>query len=428
MRALGGFAALSAFAHACVVWLMPALMPSPSHPIVVRLEERAPLVLGEGPGTTGGRVADTAAAHLTPGGAEPTDNVDATDPGVGGDGLGATELVNLVPHDDEVTLTDAPWNAVGPSQTSRIDVADDRATFEDRRATPHPDDDPFVASGPGTHRERRPVAAIDPAEGARRAPMASTAGAVATLSTAASELGGEGDGSAARSEGAEGIAHRTELGAPSDSPGVGIADADGHRASESARVALGRPAVDPGTASTLAEEHGRTRDDIDAELHAARPSESFVESSRRAGEREGDGEGGRAARGPAGSGGGAREGGRARALGTGDGGFESLESDPRYRGWTLAANRRVSDEMVWPRARLLAMDQGTSVFRVTFRRDGTIVGDPRLIRSSGFYDLDQAALRAILAVHFDPIPPELGSGRERITVTLTSRWWNPMVR
>ncbi|MEZ4251883.1 MAG: hypothetical protein R3B99_27035 [Polyangiales bacterium] len=43
------------------------------------------------------------------------------------------------------------------SQIQRIDTARERVS---RRtgATPNPDDDPFLASGEGTHRERRPVA------------------------------------------------------------------------------------------------------------------------------------------------------------------------------------------------------------------------------------------------------------------------------
>ena len=67
-------------------------------------------------------------------------------------------------------------------------------------------------------------------------------------------------------------------------------------------------------------------------------------------------------------------------------------------------------------------------FRVRFRRDGTLAARPLLSRSSGFDDLDRAAAEAIAAAHFDPVPPELGVGRDEITVTLTSQWWNPMVR
>jgi len=430
VRAIGGFLLLSALAHVGIAGLMPSATEAPRATLSVRLDERRPLVPGEGPRTSGGREADSPASELEPGGARAVrHNVDASDPGVGGDARGAVEIVLLVPHDDVVTLTDAPWNALGPSQTSRIDVARDRATFEDRRATPHPDDDPFVASGSGEHPERRTPSERDAALGARRAPRARSAGALASAATSSPPTPGPAAAALApTSEAAEGVPERAERGAPSDSPGTGIAGGEGSRPSESARVALGRPAVDLGSASTLAEERGRTRDDVDAELHAGRTAESFVESSRRAGEWAADAEGGRDAAGPVGIGGGSREGGRARALGTGDGGFESLESDPRYRRWVLAANRRVSDAMVWPRARLVAMDQGTSVFRVRFRRDGTLADRPQLIRSSGFDDLDRAAAEAIAAAHFDPVPPELGVGRDEITVTLTSQWWNPMVR
>jgi TonB family protein len=430
LRAIGGCLLMSALVHAGIVGLMPSATVASPIAVSVRLDARLPLVPGEGPRTHGGREADSPASELEPGGARAVrHNVDASDPGVGGDARGASEIVLLVAHDDVVTLTDAPWNALGPSQTSRIDVAPDRATSEDRRATPRPEDDPFVASGPGEHPERRTPSERDAARGARRAAPASTAGALASAAPSSAATPGPASGALApESEAAEGTLGRTERGASSDSPGVGIAGGEGTRPSESARVALGRPAVDLGSAATLAEERGRTRDDVDAELHAGRTAESFVESSRRAGERVADGAGGRAAPGPVGSGGGSREGGRARALGTGDGGFESLESDPRYRRWVLAANRRVSDAMVWPRARLVAMDQGTSVFRVRFRRDGTLAARPQLIRSSGFEDLDRAAAEAIAAARFDPVPPELAAGDDELTVTLTSEWWNPMVR
>lgn len=416
-----GFAGLSLSVHLVLVLLVPPAVAPTSVRARPTAELPVRLVPGEGPATTGGSVPDTEASRLTPGGAHALDqNVDAPDPGVGGDGWGAIEVVLLVPHEDAITLTDAPWNAIGPSQTSRIDVADDRATFEDRRATPHPSDTPFVASGPGEHAERRPVATLDAREGARIAPSPSTAG----MRTDARE--GVGDGS---TETHVGALDRERTGAESDSPGVGIVGGEGARSSEAARVATGRPAVDPGTASTTAETRDRTRDDTDAELLASRLLESFVESSRRAGAREGEGVGGRDTPGAPGSGGGREAGGHARALGTGDGGFEALDtSDARYRRWLLDEQRRLDRAMVFPRARALAMDQGTSVFRVTLRRDGSMVGSPRLIRSSGFSDLDAAARVAIESGSFAPLPEEIAPGSERVTITLPLEWSNPMVR
>lgn len=84
--------------------------------------------------------------------------------------------------------------------------------------------------------------------------------------------------------------------------------------------------------------------------------------------------------------------------------------------------------MVFPRARALAMDQGTSVFRVTLRRDGSMVGSPRLIRSSGFTDLDDAARMAIETGSFAPLPSEIAPGSASVTISLPLEWSNPMVR
>jgi hypothetical protein len=41
---------------------------------------------------------------------------------------------------------------------------------------------------------------------------------------------------------------------------------------------------------------------------------------------------------------------------------------------------------------MLSMDQGTSIYVLVFDRDGSLAGHPRLVRSSGFDDLDDAAL------------------------------------
>src|SRR5690606_30344047 len=107
----------------------------------VRWEQEA----GDG---TAVRVAG-AASPVTPGGAEAAQNVDARDRGRGGDRSGADQVVLLLPRADPITLSDAPMNALGVGQTQRIDTARDRATAEDRRATPNPADDAFLASGSG---------------------------------------------------------------------------------------------------------------------------------------------------------------------------------------------------------------------------------------------------------------------------------------
>jgi TonB family protein len=66
--------------------------------------------------------------------------------------------------------------------------------------------------------------------------------------------------------------------------------------------------------------------------------------------------------------------------------------------------------------------------RVVIRRDGSTVSAPRVIRSSGFDDLDSAALLAVRgSLPFTPIPSDLAVGQREISVTLPIEFANPMV-
>ncbi len=417
-RTLASGALLSLFLHVGLAALVPTPHP-PSRRELPIPDLEVDLRVGDGAATVDGlALADTPATRLTPGGAESIQNIDAHDRGRGGDGVGASQIVLLLPSAAPITLTDAPMNATSVGQTQRIDTAPDRASFEDRRATPSPDDDAFLASGAGVHAERRPVSRTDAAEGARVAPSPSTAGGARTASASVGEV-------APRA----GAPLRTHAGDLADSPGRGIADGSGARRSESASVAHGRPTVDEGAAATTTELRDRPRDDTDSELLASSPTQSLVESSQRSGPVDGVGRGGVEAAGPAGSGGGLREGGRALALGTGRGMFESLDTrDARYMRWLGALRRRVEDGLEFPRARQLSMDQGTSVFRLRVRRDGSVVGVPRLIRSSGYTDLDQAAATALVsALPLDPVPSALAPSQAQLDITIPVEFSNPMV-
>jgi len=74
------------------------------------------------------------------------------------------------------------------------------------------------------------------------------------------------------------------------------------------------------------------------------------------------------------------------------------------------------------------MDQGTTVFRIVVRRDGSLRSPPSLVRSSGYADLDEAARRAILSAQpFAPLPPELAPGQEQLALRLPIEFQNPMV-
>ena len=111
----------------------------------------------------------------------------------------------------------------------------------------------------------------------------------------------------------------------------------------------------------------------------------------------------------------------------GPGSEPALTLDPaRYRTWHAQAVREIDRHLVYPRARRLARDQGDVVYRVTLRRDGTLVGVPRLLRSSGFEDLDRAARDAIERARFATLPGDLAPESPRIAVTFPVRFVNPM--
>jgi TonB family protein len=376
---------------------------------------------------------------LVPGGADSPQNVDTRQRGERGDGRGPEAVILLLPHDDLITLQDSPLNSNDGAQSQRIRTASTRATREDRRATPNPNDQPWLASGEGIHPERRPVSAEDAREGARVAPEATTVGApsdvrsarAGSIAAAGSEPAHEGNDGASPSQHAGERGERARhAGAAEASPGTGISHGRGDRASRSARVAHGRPPVDQGPAATnAAERDSRVRDNRDAELLAAQMVESWVESSQRSGPHRGEGRGGVGGGGAPGSGGGEGAGGLARPHGTGNGRHASLDtSDRRYHRWYLQLKRRVQQRLTFPRERMLAMDQGVTIYRLDVSADGRLAGRPRLIRSSGFADFDQAALTAIEeAAPFAPLPRELASGVERHSVRMAVEHSNPMV-
>jgi TonB family protein len=415
-RAFAIFGLVSLGAHVGAVWAVPSVVEALRTPSIVTYQ----IDLSAGDGSVradGEALADTPAARLVPGGATSLQNIDADDPGRGGDGVGAAAVLLLLPREAALTLTDSTLDATGVGQTQRIDTAHTRASLEDRRATPTPRDEPFLASGHGAHRERRTVSETDAADGARRAPIASTSGGASSATDGAAHP-------------RSGVADRIAPGATRDSPGVGIVGGTGARASEAASVAFGRPEVDHGPAATTTEARDRPRDDTRSELLATSPSRSLVETTERSGPRVGAGSGGIEASGPTGSGGGTREGGHALARGYGPGALDALDtSDARYVGWLRALRHRVDEVLVFPRARQLAMDQGTSVFRVRVHRDGSLEGAPHLIRSSGFPDLDAAARDALdHALPLDPVPSGLFVGRALVEVTVPIEFWNPMAR
>lgn len=439
--ALGLVASL--FAHWLLVRAVPARL------LEARRVEVVWAIAGPASGTTES-VAGTQGtmsherAELVAGGSTARDNVDARRRGGGGEVTGAYEVLVLVTEAAPITLVDAPLNAAQRSQIQRIDTASDRASWDDRRATPRPHDDPFLAAGPGEHRERRPLASLDAREGARQAPHASVEGDRA-LGVGAGTRTGVDSGAlmttrepravAAPSsregmhgDGREGGPAGRRVGATQSSPGVGILAGRGPVSSVHARVATGRPSVDLGPAATVAEDEGRVRDDRDAELLAAQLFEARADASRRHGERLGEGRGGVSGLAGEGSGGSGGVGGHAAPYGPGGGAFAALDtSDTRYRTWLLTQRRRIEQRLVFPRARQLARDQGTAVVRLAIRRDGSLVRAPRVIRTSGHDDLDDAALVAVRqSLPFERVPSDVAVGHTELVVVVPVEFANPM--
>lgn len=446
--------ATSVLTHATIAFLLLRIpshvtASSPTYEIELSVDERgggAPTATGE----DGERALHNLHERLVLGGPTSAQNVDDFERGQGGDGVGVTDAVRLASQADDITLQDSPMTTVGVAQAQRIRTANDRATEESRRATPNPSNTPFLASGHGEHRERRRVAEVDPREGAPRATPAALAGA-ASLRRSSNSLAtdqhvdgmivfvGAADAShmqpqnspTAAVSGTTADGSEMRVGDARSSVGRGIQDGRTERESDAARVANGRPPVDQAHAATQTPwRSGEVRDNQDAELLAARMLQSMVDSSQRSGARAGVGNGGVGGGGAAGVGGGGEAGGRAHSYAPGAGHAGALDThDSRYRMWMLELQGRVAQALSFPRARQLAMDEGQSVFHVFVRRDGTLAQAPRLVRSSHFDDLDNAASAAIQhSAPFSPVPADVASGVDVLRITVPVNFSNPMVQ
>jgi len=171
---VGGVASLvTHVALALVLLQLPYQPPGDPTPLWAGVD-----AIGEGGGETQEGSRSWRATPLAFGGPRNPQNVDVGRRGERGDVVGAERAVLLFTVVDGVTLQDSPTNSPNVSQVQRLRTARDRASWETRRrATPNPDDQPFLASGRGDHRERRPVRTTDAAEGARVAPEPGSPGA-----------------------------------------------------------------------------------------------------------------------------------------------------------------------------------------------------------------------------------------------------------
>lgn len=118
---------------------------------------------------------------------------------------------------------------------------------------------------------------------------------------------------------------------------------------------------------------------------------------------------------------------RARGAPPGSGTAETPHAG-RYLNWYTDQSERIRRALVFPRSRQLSLDQGTTLLRFSVARDGGLVGAPRVVRSSGFGDLDDAALAAVLrSAPFPPLPDEIAPNSPDVHLTVPVEFWNPTV-
>jgi TonB family protein len=352
--------------------------------------------------------------------------------------------MRLFPFLCSIQLQDTNLNHLQASQAQRIDTSLDRSTLEQRRASPNAADAVFLASGePGGHPERRPPAPVEARWGGlQRMPAQAGDKALRALTSARSKRspGRAGEEAALLAPTTLGnVAVTSSLDSTNGSKRPaernqaerGIDRGLSQRTTLAAKVQFARPDVDRGPAATTSVAEGRVQDDTDAELLAARLERSLVDASLQRSEHRGPGLGGAELTGagiaPAGEGRGAK----ATPYLPGPGRVGVLDtSDSRYLRWFTNHRARVQNRLIFPEARALAKDQGTSLYRVAIRRNGTLSGPPVLLRSSGYPDFDAAAISAIeRAAPFEPLPMALVPvGQEPLSLVIPVEFENPMIQ
>lgn len=343
-------------------------------------------------------------------------DVDARE-GRGGSAAREERTLLLFSFASPLTLQDTDLNNVRENQVQRIATSPLRATQEERRATPHAAAAFYLASGQRGHEERRAPAESDALRGAET-------DALAPRSEASPEPRPSPQLGDTR-ETQHGRAQTEHVRTPR-----GIARGRGRRAQLAAQVAFARPNVDQGPAATPAEAlDAKVRDNQDAELLAAIMQRSIVDASAQRALARGAGSGG-SEQGPGVSQAGEGQGARARPYLPGPGNASALDTaDKRYVRWFVEQKQRVQEQLVFPLQRALAKDQGTSIYRVVVRRDGGLATAPRLVRSSGFSDFDEAAVAAIRrALPFTPLPEQLAPGEADLSLLIPVAFSNPMVQ
>lgn len=348
--------------------------------------------------------------------------VDTRKSGRGGQDTGPT-AVNLAAIDDDLKLSPDLTSRLDRDQHQRMKTAKMRTTREDRRSTTHPMEATFLATGTGTHEERRPNAALDPSRGSLLAPRP------------ASVLGGHAGTREREAFDGPGITPgASQPGKLVASPGVGVRDGlPAPRHAQAARIAMGRPAVTEGAPSVTATFRGRPNDTLDSDQEVAALAQAAVHASF-AGGYAGAGRGG--SDGPApdpGAGGAFGRGSTSRTMGSGDGdAFDWNSSDPMLLPYFRKLHARI--DPLWanafPRSALLELKQGTVILEFTVGLDGGVRVSWPPLRPSGIDEFDRNCADAIRqAGPFEPIPAALReAGRTSLRIRAPFVAKNPIVK
>jgi len=99
----------------------------------------------------------------------------------------------------------------------------------------------------------------------------------------------------------------------------------------------------------------------------------------------------------------------------------------RYDRYTQGIKQRVHDALEFPKALALRLEQGETIVGFVVDVDGRLGEGPRIIKSSGFEEFDNAALRAVR--NAAPFPPMADRRSARpLPVSFGVRFDNPVIR
>lgn len=348
----------------------------------------------------------------------------AARPTRGGTSL-ARSTVLLLAEPTALTLRESLLNQQHAQQIQRIDVGRHATSYDNRRATPNPEDSARLLTGPG-HGPWRDAARSDPADSRRAAEV--HAAAIATHDDTPSTTASD-HGAMPMDEGPSMGAAPNATSSPDTRSGTST-----HQRTERAPqlqrrpMAHARPDLARGPVATPAQTRSRPSDAIDAEGMAAMFARSWVDATTESAAQQGPGPGGRSTDGEAGHVEGRGAGSRASPSGPGDPHGNLLQSRA-YLTWHATVRRRVRARLVFPRARDLALDQGSVVLDLRIAASGQLAGACRVHRRSEFADFDAAALRAVeQAVPLPPPPRELLGMEQALPLRLVIPFENPLVR